>query len=74
MNRRTTSLPIPNEQLTSGERARRANVVAAVYPIDMADAFYIHEFMAGLTDTLAVPGGPSVFDRIEDIWNIGEVA
>jgi hypothetical protein len=53
MNRRTTSLPIGGEQLTSGERARRANVVAAVFPIDMIDAFRIHEYMAGHTDSLA---------------------
>jgi hypothetical protein len=63
MNRRTTSLPIPNEQLTSGERARRANVVAAVFPVDVIDAFRIHEYMAGHTDSLA--GG--AWDGLESI-------
>jgi hypothetical protein len=50
-NRRYTSRPIGEELLTTGERARRAAVVAAVYPIDMIDAFRIHEYMAGHTDT-----------------------
>jgi hypothetical protein len=63
MNRRTTSLPIPSEQLTSGERARRASVVAAVFPVDMIDAFRIHEYMAGHTDSLA--GEP--WDGLESI-------
>jgi hypothetical protein len=63
MNRRTTSQPIGGEQLTSGERARRAAVVAAVYPIDAIDAHVIYEFMAGTTNTL----GGGVWDRIETI-------
>jgi hypothetical protein len=63
MNRRVTSRPIGGEHLISGERARRAELIAAVYPIDAIDAFVIHEFMAGQTDTL----GGGVWDRIETI-------
>jgi hypothetical protein len=63
MNRRITSLPIGGELLTIGERARRASVVAAVFPVDMVDAFRIHEYMAGLTDSLA--GEP--WDGLESI-------
>ena len=54
-NQRTTSRPI-GEHLTSGERARRAAVVVAVFPLlDTNDAFRIHEYMAGETDSLAGP-------------------
>ena len=61
-NQRTTSRPI-GEHLTSGERARRAALVAAVYPIDDVDAFHIHEFMSGETNTL----GGGAWDSIETI-------
>ena len=59
-----------DELLTSGERARRAAVCAAVFPIDAVDAWRIHEFMDGQTDSLA--GG--AWDRLEDITIIGAVA
>jgi hypothetical protein len=67
--RRTTSRPIPGERLTTGERARRAAVVAAVYPgLDPIDAFHIHEFMKGDTDTITQPGG-ELWDRlVAAVW------
>jgi hypothetical protein len=67
MNQRRHTSRMIGEELTTGERARRAAVVAAVYPIDDLDAFYIHEYMAGHSDTLTVPGGPGVFHRIDTI-------
>jgi hypothetical protein len=63
MNRRFTSQPIGEEVLTTGERLRRANVAAAVFPIDPFDAIRIHEYLAGHTDSLA--GG--AWDRIDTI-------